>query len=186
VACPSEAEQANPRLLRTRKCLGGDATRLVMLEGWVVLGLFALGFACYRVRAATHHVMSCDELLQLTHLSQLFYYWCHRTMLQLRASGTVVPAEMLPALAAAEEGGVGVQASRKMRPRGKANPLLEIEVPGTAPGMWSDEASGPRVEESGGSETPKSSASGESQSLSTHLHYMHRLSDFSSASGHLH
>ena len=50
--CPTAADLANPRLLRTRKCLDGNAAALVTKEGWIALLLFFIGFICYRVRAA--------------------------------------------------------------------------------------------------------------------------------------
>lgn len=50
VACPSPEALANPRLLRPRVCLHGDAGRLVNTPGWVALGLFLISCACYRVR----------------------------------------------------------------------------------------------------------------------------------------
>ena len=75
VSCPTAEEQANPRLLHTRNCLGGSPTALVTGEGWVVLLLFVIGFACYRVRAVDARwsaLLACSEVLtckQVTHCS---------------------------------------------------------------------------------------------------------------------
>ena len=144
VTCPSAADAANPRLLRTRNCLHGDGLLLVKHLGWIVLGLFAVGFACYRY----------------------FFNYCHRLKLHLKASAAVHPADAL------EQGGgpskgpsLAAQATRTVRPRGKANPVMENDIWGSAPAMTEKEVGG----------DPST------VTMDLHLHHLHRLSDLSAA-----
>ena len=146
VTCPKAADAANPRLLRTRNCLHGNGLLLVKHLGWIVLGLFAVGFACYRY----------------------FFHYCHRLKLQLKASGTVHPADALergggPAAAST----LAAQTTRSLRPRGKANPIMDKDIWGSAPTMTEKDDSG----------YPQTAV------MDLHLHHIHRLSDLSAATG---
>ena len=57
--CPAEAAARDERVLPTRMCLDGDATRLVTKEGVLVILLFVDGFVCYRVRRAAPALRMC-------------------------------------------------------------------------------------------------------------------------------
>ena len=133
VQCPSPADLANPRLLRTRKCLDGNAAALVTKEGWMALLLFFIGFVCYRVRASVMRAallrfLAAAASAEKRALSQVFFYWCHRTKERMRATSAVVhPMDAVaPACAAAEEGVAStaqltsVQPLSRGRPRGRA------------------------------------------------------------------
>lgn len=141
VACPHPGDDANPRLLRTRNCLHGDGLLLVKLLGWVVLCLFAVGFSCYRS----------------------FFYYCHRVKLSLKASGEVHPVDELGDAAEVGTSPLTRQSTRTLRPRGKANPIMENDLFGTAP---------PMADASGGQQ-------GSGVNVDIHLHHLHRLSDLS-------
>jgi hypothetical protein len=143
VSCPRPGDEMNPRKLHTRNCLHGDGLLLVKLLGWVVLGLFAIGFTCYRS----------------------FFYYCHRLRLGLKASGEVHPVDSKEEEAAE----VGL-AGRVARPRGKANPIMEIDLFGTAPQMAD-------------TETVEAGCEKSAALTSIHLHHLHRLSDLSAATG---
>ena len=49
ITCPSAEMLANPRRLRLRNCFHSDINLLILPYGWVVLGLFVLGFASKKV-----------------------------------------------------------------------------------------------------------------------------------------